>query len=103
MSTGDKLDLNQLVANRQLSAELKTPETFEELQARLEREKEDSAHQRHVFWAMFALLVSVASIAVLLLTLSDNMGNQEWARTALSAIIGGIVGYVTGSRVIPAK
>ena len=103
MSTDDKLDLNQLVAKRHLNAELRTPETHEELRARLEREKEDAAHQRRVFWAMFTLLVSVALIAVAFLALSGNTGNQEWARTALSAIIGGIVGYVTGSRAISAR
>jgi hypothetical protein len=71
----------------------------EERTARLNAERAEAEHRRRVFWVAFSIVVlaGATTFAMIVTAQPSDANTQAWARTVASAIIGGIVGYFTGS------
>lgn len=98
---GAPIDLNDLVAKRKLDLALSTPESPEEIRSRIKTQEDAAAHQRRVFWAVFAILSLISGVCfgIVLGVLAPNASAQthEWARGILTAVAGGVVGYLGGA------
>ena len=96
MSGRDPFDLGRVIQDDRFHFEVRTLETAAERNARLQRQLDLAQHRRQVFWAVFAVVILAALVALLVVLFSENQENTDWARTLFSATIAGLVGYVVG-------
>ncbi len=94
---GGNADLGQIAQNDKYDLTIKPAETPEERQSRLKREEDAANFKRHVFWAVFTVLIVVASIALAIAIFSNDTDTRTWARTVISAVVAGIIGFVGGN------
>lgn len=94
-----QIDVSTMYRKQTLSV---TEESPAEQAARLTEEGETARHRRKmetVKTVSLALsLASVGAVCLWLILSSANEKNVEWARSVLTAIVTGTVGYLTGQK-----
>lgn len=106
-SRSQPLDLNELAQGYRV--ELKTESSLEqesrlrreeiELKHKLDGQRDEAKQRQRVFWAVFVLLliIAVACGWIILFQNDASVETQTFARSAISAILAGLVGYFSGS------
>jgi hypothetical protein len=97
----DKIDLNELASRRGYQLSLVSPEEPAERDVRLKIEEAEAAHRRRKDLALHIAALVVIAVALGLCVWAivkpgSTAEDVKWAVPLLTAIVTGLVGYVTG-------